>query len=85
MVIFYSLFFYFQKDNNPELTPVDSLPQECISCVRAEFKSDNKEIILAPKSGGLQILNVSDNQVFISQNIDTSNCKFCSKYFNATT
>lgn len=67
------LFQFRCKDNNPELTPVDSLPQECISCVRAEFKSDNKEIILAPKSGGLQILNVSDNQVFISQNIDTSN------------
>lgn len=52
-----------------------NLPEECGVFVKACFTADSKQLILAPREGGLQIFKLLD-EVKFQQNIDTTDCKY---------
>ncbi|GLV34548.1 lethal (3) 72Dn [Carabus blaptoides fortunei] len=55
------------------LTALNNLPDDCTSCVRAEFTPDSRQLVLVMHNGDLQVLDVTDDNITSSFVVSTSN------------
>lgn len=66
--------FLFQSEGKiPLLSPVDNLPEETKPALRSVFTSNSLQLVLVLHTREIQILDLRNNAVTVSQSLDVNN------------
>lgn len=62
------------EGETPELVPVDNLPDECTASVQAVFTENSSQMILAPRTGNIQVYDLREGTPILAFTIPTQQC-----------